>query len=255
MRKPAFFYAKLAASNIRKNSRLYLPYLLACICTVAMFYIMLFISTNNGLGNMAGADSLILILRLGSIVIGIFSVILLFYTNGFLMKQRKRELGLYNILGMEKKHIARILLAECLYVATLSLSLGLGAGILFSKLVLMLLLNLVNFPIPFGFQISPAALSTTAILFGGIFLLTLLKNLRQVQIAQPIELLHSSNTGEREPRTKWPLAIIGFLCLARAMPLPFLPKTHWRHCCCFLWQSYWSSSAPTVCSLRVALPY
>ena len=224
MRKPAFFYAKLAASNIRKNSRLYLPYLLACICTVAMFYIMLFISTNNGLGNMAGADSLILILRLGSIVIGIFSVILLFYTNGFLMKQRKRELGLYNILGMEKKHIARILLAECLYVATLSLSLGLGAGILFSKLVLMLLLNLVNFPIPFGFQISPAALSTTAILFGGIFLLTLLKNLRQVQIAQPIELLHSSNTGEREPRTKWPLAIIGFLCLGAGYAIAIFTK-------------------------------
>ena len=224
MRKPAFFYAKLAASNIRKNSRLYLPYGVACICTVAMFYIMLFISTNNGLGNMAGADSLILILRLGSIVIGIFSVILLFYTNGFLMKQRKRELGLYNILGMEKKHIARILLAECLYVATLSLSLGLGAGILFSKLVLMLLLNLVNFPIPFGFQISPAALSTTAILFGGIFLLTLLKNLRQVQIAQPIELLHSSNTGEREPRTKWPLAIIGFLCLGAGYAIAIFTK-------------------------------
>ena len=100
MRKPSFFYVKLAASNIRKNSKLYFPYLLACICTVAMFYIMLFVSTNHGLAEMAGADSLIVILRLGSIVIGIFSIILIFYTNGFLMKQRKRELGLYNILGI-----------------------------------------------------------------------------------------------------------------------------------------------------------
>ncbi len=224
MRKPSFFYVKLAASNIRKNSKLYFPYLLACICTVAMFYIMLFVSTNHGLAEMAGADSLIVILRLGSIVIGIFSIILIFYTNGFLMKQRKRELGLYNILGMEKKHIARILLTENFYVTIISLSFGLGAGILFSKLVLMLLLNLVNFPIPFGFQISPSALSATVILFGSIFLLTLLKNLRQVHIAQPIELLHGSNTGEQEPKTKWPLAIVGFICLSAGYAIAIFTK-------------------------------
>ena len=106
------FYPKLAAVNLRKNARTYFPYLLTCIFSVAAFYIMGSIGQNPGLSSLRGADTVSMMLFFGTIVIGIFSLIFLFYTNSFLIKRRKKELGLYNILGMEKKHIARVLTFE-----------------------------------------------------------------------------------------------------------------------------------------------
>ncbi len=132
MRKRTF-YPKLAFLNIQKNGKFYLPYLLTCIITVAMFYIMRYIATNSSLNNMLGAGSLKEILFFGSIVVGIFAAIFLFYTNSFLMKRRKKELGLYNILGMEKRHIAWVLLFETFIVAAVSLVLGLSLGILLEQ--------------------------------------------------------------------------------------------------------------------------
>lgn len=220
-----FFFSRLAAINIRKNSKLYLPYFLTCVGTIMMFYIMLFITTNDGVAKMPGADALSVILFLGSIVIGIFSVIILFYTNSFLIKQRKKELGLYNILGMEKKHIARIMAMENIYVAFFSLLLGLGAGILLSKLMLMILFKLLDFKVPFGFQISPTALVTTLLLFTGIFTLTLIRNLTQVHLANPIELLRGGNTGEKEPKTKWLLTLFGTAALATGYTIAIVTKS------------------------------
>ncbi|MDE5753692.1 MAG: ABC transporter permease, partial [Oscillospiraceae bacterium] len=124
----SLFYPKLALTNIRKNARMYLPYLFTCIFTVAMYYIMKSLSLNTGLNEMIGADTLIYILKLGCHVIEIFAFIFLFYTNSFLMKNRKKEFGLFNILGMEKKHIAKVIGFESLYVAVISLSAGFGAG-------------------------------------------------------------------------------------------------------------------------------
>ncbi len=210
MRKNRLFYARLAASNMRKNAKFYLPYLLACTGTVAMYYILSFLAANNGI---ADEQTLVTLLHLGVGVIAVFSAILLFYTNRFLMQRRTRELGLYQILGMEKKHIARVLLIETLYVFTLSLLCGLGAGILFSKLMLLLLCNLVDFPLQFGFQVSPAAFLSACLLFSGIFLCILLRNVRQVRRVQPIELLHQSEEGEREPRTRTGLFLLGALSL------------------------------------------
>lgn len=149
MRKKRLFYARLAASNMRKNAKFYLPYLLACTGTVAMYYILSFLAANDGI---ADEQTLVTLLHLGVGVIAVFSAILLFYTNRFLMQRRTRELGLYQILGMEKKHIARVLLLETLYAFALSLLCGLGAGILFSKLMLLLLCNLVDFPLQSGFR-------------------------------------------------------------------------------------------------------
>jgi putative ABC transport system permease protein len=207
------FYAKLAAVNIKKNGRIYTPYILTCIFTVAMFYILLFISLNKGISEMPGAIYISTLMMLGTIVIGIFSVIILLYTNSFLMKRRKKEIGLYNILGMGKNHIARVLSVEIMYVALISIIAGLFAGILLSKLMLALLLKMLLFRIPFGFEVSPAAVIITAALFAGIFLLTLLLNLGRIHISKPIELLYGGNVGEKEPKTKWLLAVIGFLTL------------------------------------------
>lgn len=212
MRK--FFYAKLALINIKKNRKTYFPYILTCIGTIVMYYILHFISVNEGLDQMSGGASLKNLLGFGTYVIAIFSVIFLFYTNSFLIKRRKKEFGLYNILGMEKKHIARMMVWETFFVSFISLIGGLITGILASKLMFLLLLNLLHFNVPFGYFISVDSMIATVILFAIIFLLTLLNNLRQIHLAKPIELIKGGQTGEKEPKTKWILTIIGILSLA-----------------------------------------
>lgn len=208
-----FFYARLAAVNIKKNSKLYLPYILSSIFTVAMFYILLFIAMNKGISQMSGSQYISVIMVLGSIVIGVFSVILLLYTNSILMKRRNRELGLYNVMGMGKNHIARVMAFEVIYVALMAITAGLAAGILLSKLMLGMLLKLLHFRIPFGFEIPPLAIGITVLLFAVIFFLTLLLNLGRIHLSTPIELLYGGNVGEKEPKTKWLLALVGLLSL------------------------------------------
>jgi putative ABC transport system permease protein len=208
-----FFYAKLALTNIQKNGKTYYPYILTCIGTIAMYYIMHFISLNEGLEHMSGGDSLKSILHLGTYVVAIFSIIFLFYTNSFLIKRRKKEFGLFNILGMEKKHIATIMVWEAFFVAICSLLIGLITGILTSKLMFLLLLKILQFQVPFGFVISWDSLAATAILFIAIFIATLLNNLRQIHLSRPIELIKGGNVGEKEPKTKWLMTIVGFICL------------------------------------------
>ena len=152
-------------------------------------------------------------MRFGVIVVAIFSVIFLYYTNSFLIKRRKKELGLYNILGMEKRHIAKVMLWETLFSALIAIGGGLIAGILLDRLMFLLLLNLIHFDVGMAYALQPAVIALTAALFGGIFVLLLLSNLAQVVIAKPIELLRGGNVGEKEPRTRWLLVVIGVLTL------------------------------------------
>lgn len=207
------FYPRLAASNIKKNGQTYIPYVLTCIATVMMFYNMCFLAVVKDIGNLSDSQSLRLILRFGAGVIGIFSAIFLFYTNSFLIKRRKKEFGLFNILGMEKKHIARIMFFETLFIAAISLAAGILAGILLSKLMVLLLFKIISFKVSFGFEIPLPAVFTVIALFSGIFLLNLLYNVCQVHLSKPVELLKGGNVGEKEPKTKWLMAIIGAICL------------------------------------------
>lgn len=207
------FYEKLAVTNIKKNGKTYFPYMLTCICITAMFYIMEFISVNQGLEAMSGGDQLKTILKFGTYVIGFFSVVFLFYTNSFLIKRRKKELGLYNILGMEKKHIGKVLFWENSFVALITMALGLLLGIALSKLMFLVLLKILNFKVPMGFFISKQSLFKTAVLFGVTFVLILMNNLRQIHLSNPVELLKGGQVGEKEPKTKWILTIIGLLSL------------------------------------------
>ncbi|MDK2807767.1 MAG: bacitracin transport system permease protein [Clostridiales bacterium] len=207
------FYPRLAKTNIQKNAKFYLPYLVTCTGSILMFYIMCFIKNHPGIKEMPGGGSLSSIMYFGSVVVAIFSFIFLFYTNSFLMKRRKKELGLYNILGMEKRHIAKMMFFEMLGIALISLVLGLLGGILFSKLVILILLKLLKFTTPIVFTISIKGLVETALLFGGIFLLTLLSNLARVHLSNPIDLLKGGNVGEREPKSKWLLALLGVVSL------------------------------------------
>lgn len=206
-------YTKLAITNIKNNRQFYFPYLLTGIITVAMFYIMCALESNPGIQSMPGAKDLGLILRLGIGVIGIFAVIFLFYTNSFIIKRRKKELGIYNILGMEKRHIAKILSKEAFFTAIIAIGGGLVTGVLFHKLACMLLYRMIGFNGGITFSFSKKGVMITAILFAIVYLLTYIYDLFQVQLANPIEFLQSGNKGEREPKTKAIMAVLGVLCL------------------------------------------
>lgn len=158
---------------------------------------------------MSGGEQLKIILSLGSNVIAIFSVIFMFYTNSFLVKRRKKELGLYNILGMEKKHIAKILFFETVFTSVISLIIGLLGGIITSKLMFLILLKILDFSVPLAFAVSVRSIIITCILFICIFALTLLYNLFQIKLSNPVELLKGGQHGEKEPKTKILLTFIG----------------------------------------------
>lgn len=209
----SFFYGRLAFGNLKKNGRLYLPYILAAVGIGAMYYIMVALTGDEGIEKMPGAGDLKMIMGLGCGVILIFAVIFLFYTNSFLMKRRKKEFGLFHILGMEKKHIGKMMFWETCMVGLISIAGGLAGGILLYKLVVLVLLRITGLEVPFGFTVSKAGIANVAVCFAAVFGMTLVYNLFQVQKANAIELLHSASQGEREPRTRWILAILGILAL------------------------------------------
>lgn len=209
-----FFYTRLATNNIKKNGKTYIPFLITSVLTVAMFYILLSLSQNKGLSELKiGSKMVPEVLKLGCWIVGIFSVIFLFYTYSFLMKRRQKEFGLFNILGMEKKHIAKIIALETLYTALISIVVGLLVGMLLDKLMYMILLRIVNVQFNINFYISVQPISITVILFGFIFALLFLYSMFRVRLTNPIQLLHGCQVGEKEPKTKIVMAIIGLLCL------------------------------------------
>ncbi len=209
----SLFYPQLAGKNIWKNRRIYIPYILTCIFNIAMFYMMFYMFVHPDMDQVPGRAVLGIILLLGIIVIGIFSLIFLCYSNSFLIKRRKKEFGLYNVLGMEKCHIRRTLCWETFYVICISFFVGLFLGILGSKLLFLALLKLLRVPAPFGFMISMPALAGTCAWFLCVFLLTLALDMWQIQLANPIELLRGQSAGEREPRAKALLVLLGLLSL------------------------------------------
>lgn len=210
------FYPKLAYDGIRKNKRLYIPYILTCVGMVMMFYIVAFLQKSKTVSMTGGGHGVQLVLSFGTIVIAIFSCIFLFYTNSFLMKKRKKEFGLYNILGMGKRNIGRILLWESLIISFFSLLVGLGAGISLSKLAELGLINLLKGSVTFSLSVSPEAIIMTVAVFCAIFLLLLLNSLRQIRFSNTASLLKSESFGEKPPKGNIILGIIGAILLIGA---------------------------------------
>lgn len=210
------FYFKFAKTNLKKNSKTYLPYIIASICAIIMFYTMDCLVLNEGLNKIRRADALKMILKSAVKVIALFSMVFLFYTNSFLIKRRKKEIGLYNVLGMEKKHIAKVLSIETVIVAIISLGLGILGGIIVGKLIFLILINLMKLDITISssFSLSVPAIIQTIGLFSMIFASILIVNLLQVKLKSPIELLKGGQKGEKEPKTSWILAISGIIELA-----------------------------------------
>lgn len=207
------FYPKLAAGNIKKNARTYIPYMLTCIITVAMYYIVKSLSQNPGVKEMVGGGYLSELMFMGSHVVALFAVIFLFYTNSFLVKRRKKEFGVFNILGMEKRHLAWVLGWETVYLAIGSLVLGLFLGIVLDKLMYLLVGKIIGVAVPLGFFVSARVIRQTVQLFAVIFLGICVNAIRQVHVADPIVLLRAGNAGEKEPVTRWVLALAGLTAL------------------------------------------
>lgn len=200
-------YTRLAFTNLKNNRKTYVPYILTAILTVMMYYIIDALSRNDSVG----WQDVKLVLSYATAVVMVFSVIFLFYTNSFLIKRRKKEVGMYNILGMGKAHIAKMLFVETLVTASLSIGAGIVGGILFSKLMWLTLLKILHYDVNMDFKISGVSIVRTLILFVIIFGLTLLYNLWQIRLANPAALLRGGNEGEREPKTKWILAAAGVI--------------------------------------------
>ncbi|WP_352415577.1 ABC transporter permease [Oscillibacter ruminantium] len=207
------FYPRMALVNLARNGQFYIPYLLTVMGTAAAYYITLALAATPDLPQTSRYSYLTMFMSIGTFVIAVFAVIFLTYTNSFLMKRRKRELGLYNVLGMGKRHIAIVLGFETLYTAFAGIIGGAALGMLLQKLAMLLLCRMMRMDIVYGFYVSDSAIAGTAILFGVILLFNLLLNLHRIHVQNPMELLRESSAGEREPKTRWPLAVIGVAAL------------------------------------------
>lgn len=208
------FYPKLAWQNLRNNAKFYFPYILTVVFSAASFYIMLSLNGNSdNLPEMVRYAYLSEFVAIGIFVVALFSIIFLFYTNSFLMKKRNKEIALYNILGMGKRHIAKVLAFESLYTAVFGIGGGIIVGFVFQKLVAMLMYRIMNFDVYYEFYIFGFGVAVTAIVFGAILFVNLLFNLFRIHLAKPIELLHSGSAGEKEPKTKWILTVMGIAAL------------------------------------------
>lgn len=214
-------YRKLAFTNIKNNGSHYIPYILSGIVTVAMFYIMMFLNNSKGLEKIYGSSYLTSIMAMGVGIIAVFSYIFIFYTNSFIIKRRKKEIGVYNILGMEKRHIAKVMGIETVTVALMAIIGGIVTGVLFSKLSIMLLYKILAVKETVKFEINFSTIINTLIVFGILYALTLVYNMMQIKLANPIELLRSGNVGEKEPKSKWLMTIIAVGCLAVAYYISF----------------------------------
>ena len=207
-------FSRLAKQNIRNNKSTYIPYMITCIFCIAMIYMMEFLRDCPTLDQaVRQADEVRMIVFTGEIVVEIFCIIFLIYSNSFLMKRRQKEIGLYNILGLERNHIGIVMFLETIITSIGSLAGGIAAGIIGSKLALLLLLKLLHIPSVLGFYISVKGIFTCLFMFGIVFLMILFLNLAKIHLSRPVELLRGNNIGEKEPAAKWLMALIGFICL------------------------------------------
>ena len=205
----SFIYEKLAVTNLKNNRKTYVPYIITAVLTVMMFYMIDALSRGKGVA----MNTLQICLQYATGVIIVFAVIFLFYTNSFLIKRRKKEIGVYNILGMGKRHIARMMAVETILTAGISILGGLLSGIIFGKLMYLLLLKIMHNSVDMQFSVNGTAIGHTVLLFAVIFLLTYVYNVLQIQLVNPVELLHGGNQGEKEPKSRWLLVVIGVAAL------------------------------------------
>ena len=205
--------AKLALSNLRRNKRTTIPFMLTSALCTLMLYLVISLENSAVVSESFGGAQMQMMLGFGELVIVLFTVIFLFYTNSFLMKQRKREFGLFNILGLAKKDIAMVLFVELLICWGVSLVAGIGLGMILDKGMYLLIGRLMNIDLPLEFGISMPAVIQTVLYTGAVYVLLVVYGFFMVNVSSPIELLHAQAEGEKEPKNRWLLALGGLLCL------------------------------------------
>ena len=210
------FYLKLALDGMKKNKRLYIPYLLTCAGMVMMFYILYGLAMSPLMETMRGGNTMGLVLMLGTWVILLFSLLFLLYTNSFLARRRNKEFGLYNILGMNKRNLSRILLWETLLCALFSIGAGLAGGILLSKLAELFLLHMAGEQVDFALRIVPKGILAAILFYGAIFAVLMVISLARLHISRPLDLLKSEAAGEKPPKANWLFALAGVIILGVA---------------------------------------
>lgn len=207
------FYLNLAVDNLKKNARTIIPYILTSVLTTMMLYMVVSLANNPHLNEIVGGASIKQLLGFGTVIIEIFAFIFLFYTHSFLIKRRQKEFALFSILGMEKKHLARVLFYETLITLLVSLILGIGLGVLLDKAMFLVIAKMIGADIILGFYFSFIGMRQCVLVIGLIYVLIYFYSMIRIHISSPIELLHSDHMGEKEPKAKWFLSIIGILCL------------------------------------------
>ncbi len=204
---------KLAVTGILKNKEAYFPYLAASIFSVFIYFVFASILQNDIMRSLPKAEYILILMNIGLVLLGIILVPFLFYTNSFLIKRRKKELGLYSILGMEKYHIGIMMFYETVVIYLVAVVVGVIFGMVFSKMIFLLLLNMTKLPVDISFPFQIKALKGTLIFFAFVYFLNLITNLLQVGKANPTELLQGGKKGEKELKHLWIPAIIGVVAL------------------------------------------
>ncbi|MCR4896250.1 MAG: ABC transporter permease, partial [Lachnospiraceae bacterium] len=220
------FYLRMALENIRKNAMLYIPRILAEAGLLGCFYICLTLALDRRLEDALGGNYLPALMGFGALVIGLLSFILILYVNSFLMKRRKSEYGLYNVLGMEKRHIIKVLFFESALASGSSMVLGLFFGILFYKAASLLVCKLLHGePVAGFYYMTPLTLLLPAIAFLGMDFLAYLVNSFTILRMKPVELMAGRHTGEREPKVKWILLLVGIATLGAGYGIALTVKS------------------------------
>ena len=206
-------YFKLSIDGMRKNRKLFLPYILACTGMVMMNYIIYFLTGSERITALKGGQAIHTTLGFGCTVVAIFACLFLFYTNSFLVRRRKKEYGLYGVLGMTRGQLVAVNFFENLSVSVVSLAFGLVLGTVFSKFAELGLVNMVSGEINYALSVDPAAMLKTAVTFAVIFVLVALNSARQIYFADTVSLLKGENAGEKPPKGNIFLAIMGIALL------------------------------------------
>lgn len=209
-------YYKLAISGIKGNKKTYLPYILACIGVIAMYYIIAYLAGSSFIASFTGGKQIQIYLGMGVNILEVFSIIFLFYTHSFLIRRRKQEFGLYNILGLSRRDIAIVMFVETTSLALLTIGIGLLSGILLSKIAELALMALIEAPQSYGINLSLNAIMDTIVLFLSINAIVYCKTLFDIHRTKTVNLLHSDSYGEKAPKANWLIAIIGLVILVVA---------------------------------------
>lgn len=214
MRK--FFYFKLALSNVRRNKLTYLPYLIATAVMSGVFLLISGLLFSKGLTNTPSGATARMLFAFGLVVYALFTFFFMLYINNFLIKRRKKEFGLYGILGLDKRHVGRVLVWENTFVIGGGLVCGTVIALVFGRLLFLLLMKLIHAVPGSTFSIPLIAYGLMLALFFLVFLVTSIANVIRVHTASPISLLSSEKSGEKDKKGLLPLAILGLILLGGA---------------------------------------